>query len=629
MIETSLSFSLPPPWSGETFETQRVGPINYLVGPNGSGKSQFAISLFNQLKGQLGGGRLLDTDRLGGMEQSSSIDRFLGRHFSSGFSKGNFAELKRAGAGGSGIDTFVLLEERMDLRIQIQATLSHLFNREISLEWDSGNLIPMVARSAGGPTYRLDREECHGTKELLVLLTHLYDDQHHYLIIDEPELNLHPQYQAFFMHEVRKIAGDPSTDSTRKIIFLITHSPFILDLRTSEDLNSILSFDLRYSVPKQIAMLDWDLPSPNPFIRRLNAHHKQLFFSDNPVFVEGIHDAWLIEAMMNAHGASVAAAGSCIIDAGGVEQVNHYLKLCQGLGKAAHFVYDLDSLFSGNLGLCVRDDESIKSFLASTGLGNDFIQYRGQLEQKLTCLIDQLLNKSLPSGLKQLENFLKDLGDRTNWKQEQWAKARTAVMTAISLHREDIVSVVSRQLVVDIEGRRDQILNALNAKNVHVLPGGTIERYLPHYQGREYEHTSDSKRAAVNAALEEITNLPKEEVAERYGELNATVTKLPSKKEVDVETVLRNYLSEYIHYLQRTVVNNPEFDMHQIQQQLSKQLPSSNNVLSIQGFNRRDGGFNATIGIVEMLGQTARVVHVDERTNAGMDKFQIEFIENG
>ena len=44
-----------------------------------------------------------------------------------------------------------------------------------------------------------------------MLLTHLYDDQHQCLIIDEPELNLHPQYQAFFLQEVRKVAGDPTT----------------------------------------------------------------------------------------------------------------------------------------------------------------------------------------------------------------------------------------------------------------------------------------------------------------------------------------------------------------------------------------------------------------------------------
>ena len=292
------------------------------------------------------------------MEQTGT----LGRFHEDGFRRRKFGDLKIAGEQGSGLDTFVLLEERIDLRIQIQATLSNLFNREISLEWNEGFLIPTAARSGEGASYRLDREECHGIKELLVLLTHLYDDERQYLIIDEPELHLHPQYQAFFMQEVRKLAGDPSNDSKKRIIFLITHSPFILEFKTSEDLKSIISFDLNYSKPTQIAQLDLDISSTGSFIQRFNAHHKQLFFSDNPVFVEGINDAQFIEAMMEARGISVAGAGSCIIDAGGVEEVNQYLKLCLGLGKQAHFVFDLDSLFRGNLRACIKDDESIQSF---------------------------------------------------------------------------------------------------------------------------------------------------------------------------------------------------------------------------------------------------------------------------
>lgn len=76
---------------------------------------------------------------------------------------------------------------------------------------DSGNLIPTARLGDSGSPYRLDRDECHGLRELLVLLTHLHDTTTDYLIIDEPELNLHPQYQAFFVSEVRKVAGDPST----------------------------------------------------------------------------------------------------------------------------------------------------------------------------------------------------------------------------------------------------------------------------------------------------------------------------------------------------------------------------------------------------------------------------------
>ena len=356
MINKPLTFELPKPWSAKKFETSQVGAINFLVGPNGSGKSRFAETLHSHL----GNARMLGTDRLSGMEQSAALREIYGDHFPSGLAKNVFPQFKQAGMKGSGIDTIVLLEERMDLRIQVEATLSHLFNRKISLEWDSGNLVARAALGAG-ESYRLDRDECHGIKELLVLLTHLYNDEHPYLIIDEPELNLHPQYQAFFMQEVRKVAGDPSTDKKRKIVFLVTHSPFILDFRSVEDVKSVVSFALDHSTPRHIFDLD---PSStarlSTLVPRLNVHHKQLFFSDNPIFVEGILDAQLVGTMQEARGVSVAGAGSCIIDAGGCEEVNRYLEFCKAFGKSAYFLYDLDSLFGGNLRSCVKADGSVQ-----------------------------------------------------------------------------------------------------------------------------------------------------------------------------------------------------------------------------------------------------------------------------
>ncbi|WP_457818988.1 AAA family ATPase, partial [Staphylococcus aureus] len=81
--------------------------------------------------------------------------------------------------------------------------------------------------------------ECHGIKELLVLLTHLYNDAHQWLIIDEPELNLHPQFQSFLVQEIRKIAGTPEPGTRKKGVVLITHSPFMIDLRSLADLKSV------------------------------------------------------------------------------------------------------------------------------------------------------------------------------------------------------------------------------------------------------------------------------------------------------------------------------------------------------------------------------------------------------
>ena len=159
-----------------------------------------------------------------------------------------------------------------------------------------------------------------------------------------------------------------------------------------------------------------------------------------------------------------------------------------------------------------------------------------------------------------------------------------------------------------------------------MLSGGTLERYLPHYKGDEYTLSPDAKRQAVYAEIEEMTELPTEEtLAERYGELYTAVCSLPSKAEVDLDAALSNHLSSYIHEFQRTVVNNPDWQADQIRQRLISIQPPWNCVFSIQDFARTpEGGFEASIGMIAMLGQSARVVHVNHHTNAGMGDFKIE-----
>ena len=94
-----------------------------------------------------------------------------------------------------------------------------------------------------------------------------------------------------------------------------------------------------------------------------------------------------------------------------------------------------------------------------------------------------------------------------------------------------------------------------------------------------------------------MTNLANEEaLADRYGDFYVAVCNLPSKTEVDVDTVLRNYLSDYIHELQRTVVNNRDWQGAQIQQQLETLQPSGQGVFAIRQFERdSEDGFSATI----------------------------------
>jgi hypothetical protein len=624
MIDLKLSFDLPVPWSGKKFEISQVGAINFLVGPNGSGKSKFAAAL----RSRLGNVRMLGTDRLSGMEQDNPLWQFFGDRLAAGLAKSHFPQFKNAGLQGSGIDTFVLLEERMDLRIQVEATLSHLFNRKIMLDWDSGNLVARAALGKAGYAYRLDREECHGIKELLILLTHLYDDQHPYLIVDEPELNLHPQYQAFYMQEARKYAGDPKEGKSRKIIFLVTHSPFILDFRSVEDLKSVISFDLGYSIPRYISGLDPAATARlSSLVPRLNVHHKQLFFADNPVFVEGMLDAQLVGIMQEARGVSVAGAGSCIIDAGGCEEVNHYLELCRCFGKNAHFLYDLDSLFRGNLRACVRADGSIQNFLLTAGVGRDFGKYCGELDKKLAAVIDRLLATDAGTGAPaRLVDHLWGLGQRSDWNAKAWAKARVAVLTAISRDRAGVVAATSQADVEEIEGRLTQIASALRQRNIVLLTGGTLERYLPKYCGDPYELTEEAKRQAVSEEIVELgKGITTAQMAARYGALYDAVCAMPAKVSVDVEQVLRNYLSQYIHDLQAAVVANPGWQLAEVREHLGLIQRSTVKLFSLQKLERGTGKeFNAVVRIAEMLVERPKFVRVSDRTNAGMGDFNIE-----
>ncbi len=629
MIDLPLEFELPAPWTGgKKFKASAVAPINFLVGPNGSGKSRFAKELKTRLPSANGGARLLNTDRLEGMQSATALRNNFGDHFGNGFDKNYFSLFKSAGSQeGSGLDTFVLLEERLDLRIQVEATLSNLFNRRISLEWDSGRLKAMAAIGPTGAAYRLDRDECHGIKELLVLLTHLYNEEHPYLIIDEPELNLHPQYQAFFMQEVRRLAGNPAIDPNKKIIFLITHSPFILDFVSVEDVKAVISFDLNHEFPRQL--LDLGVEESARLARlvpRLNVHHKQLFFSDNPIFVEGIHDAQVVATVQSARKVSMAAAGSCVIDAGGNEEVNQYLDLCSHLGKRAFFLYDLDSLFRGNLRARIRGEAGVKAALLASGLGADFGIYCGALESRLTTMTDQLLAIATPPpSLVELIAFLRSLGARKDWSSDKYPKARVAILTALSRLRADLVSATSAGDVDDIEGRLKKICELLHGQNVLLLPGGTLERYLPSYTGNPYEIRDDSKSEAVAAEIAWLAGQHDEATLRaRYTDLYKVIEALPSKPPVVIDSILIEYISAFIHALQGAVVANAAWNHEELGKFLAIKQPASAKIFSVASIVRSaPDKFRCVVEVLPMLGQGLRHVIVTETTNAGMRNFLI------
>jgi len=618
MIAQKFSFSLPKPWDEQTFTIDRLSALSFLVGPNGSGKSRFAKSLMSKMPGA----RLLGTDRLEGMGQNA-VSQMGGDRFASGYQKDQFSTLRSAGGAGSGIDTFVILEERPDIRVIVEATISSLFNREITLEWNSGRLVPKARLARTGDSYRMDREECHGIRELLVLLTHLHGDQHGFLIVDEPELNLHPQFQSFFVQEVRKLVGPDVPESSRKGVLLITHSPFILDLRTMEDLQSVFCFSADHRPPRYIGPLQQaERDRLVTLIPRLNVHHKQLFFADNPIFVEGISDAQLIEAIQERRKVSITAAGSCLIDVGGCEELTKYVDLCRHYGKEAYFLFDLDSLFLGSLRQCLRNDGTITEFLANLGLGSDFAGYCGQLDQALTSAVRAIEAAQNEYGkIEELRTYFGTIKDNSDKLQRQ----RVAVLIEIAANPNAMLPNVTAPSVRDIKGRLRQIQDALRLKRVILLGGGALEHYLPLYVGDRYALNDGAKKKAVAAEIALLgTGSLDNTLSTRYGELFDCIELLPAKPPVNIESVLRGYVSNYIHELQRLVVTKAEWGEQQIAIHFDSSHTNLAKLIRLIEYEKKSGA-NEFRAVLKIVGPKTRFVDVSHETNAGMQCFTFRY----
>ena len=327
----------------------------------------------------------------------------------------------------------------------------------------------------------------------------------------------------------------------------------------------------------------------------------------------------------------MAGAGSCIIDAGGSEEVNKYLDLCSAFGKKAYFLYDLDSLFRGNLKACVTDETVVQGFLAAAGVGGDFAKYCGELEKKLTSIIDALLRASLNGELAILKSYLQALGNRDSWDGKTWAKARVAVLTAISKYKTEMSTAVGNAEIEDVLGRLNKIVTALREKNVYLLPGGTLERYLPSYRGNPYDLKDEDKKTAVEEELIVLsTNLSEAELNKRYGDLYEAACCLPSKLSVNVDPVIRGYLSQYIHDLQKTIVDNPLWNERQVQARLAQLEKPMSKVFSVRSLKKLDEKqFSFEVVLAPMLGKGERFVRVDQTTNAGMGNFEICEAEAG
>lgn len=590
-VEVPIALQVPVLWGAEVFSHSDFGSVNFIVGPNGTGKTLFADQLRQQLQMHGIRTRYLSADRLSGLEKTAG--QFWHNPFVQGFSFDQFSQYKSFGeSAGLGADAFVILKERLDVRLRIEATLFQLFGRRIRLAEESGFLRPRLQRVDGGAEYQMREAEAHGLKELIVLLTFLYEGSSGCLIVDEPELHLHPQFQSLFVQEVRRIAGDPRVDGSKKMFFLITHSPYIVDVRTIDDLRHCLVFQPG-AVPRAIDLSEpddeWKLRRVLP---RLNTHHKQFFFASRPVFVEGYQDQQLFTLMQERKGLMLGAAGASFIDVGGKEELDLFFRMCARLGISAHVIADLDALLEGKLRQSVINDSRCKRYASDQGLGADLSDTLRQIEREASDLADRVrehLLRAAPGGaaLEKVRQALESANEAAD-QSKRTRLARYTMLIAAQECSEDLTALGPdfAERLQSLTGRLSRVLEGFGSAGVHILRRGELENYLPTYAGNRYVVPNAAKADVFDAERELLLGDTDDaaSVASRYGELSAILDLATAGTTVVMDAQLNDTIGNWIHEIQMGVRRGMIKDLASLQSYASAEWGALSQVLEPMEF---------------------------------------------
>lgn len=333
-------------------EIELRSPLTFIVGPNGSGKTHLLKGLkesFNVPADKKV--RFISAGRLAPLEQYRSKTN----QYSYDIDEARLGD-KDVGKQRHQIESisgdFHTLYKRPDILIKVQERLRKLFKRDIEIDWDSGYLKASFSRIGASNTYYSSAREASGLLHLVGILSALYDDEVGVLLIDEPEVSLHPQLQAFLLKEITRVAGIPCKDNYQKIIVIATHSTEMIKISKTDDLLSFIFCNDLKEEPIQIPKDSGELQNKQVkgLVARLGQEHKLALFSRTPLLVEGPSDVIICNTLSDKLYLNLEAAGSQILPINGKEAMPETVKLFRLMGKTPTVLVDSDA-FADSLDL--------------------------------------------------------------------------------------------------------------------------------------------------------------------------------------------------------------------------------------------------------------------------------------
>ena len=430
-------------------------PITFFVGRNGSGKSRVAKFVAKKLKA-----RLLIAERLAGLATSThvghlfipSTENYPGVPLGEEARKSTGATARERGVGH---DELYALKEQPEVGMRVAAFIKRALHRDIELRETSGYLDPFITLGTS-PPYSLLREEGHGLRELVILLTAIFREDWELLVVDEPEVHLHPSMARLWLGELERVCRESG-----KRAVIVTHEPSLVRPTSANHLRSLYLFHAG-SPAKPLA----DFIDENN-LRRVTSSLSEnpelvsrLVFSPRPVFVEGPTDVVGLTVALNRTEPPEVVAQTDLIPCGGSSEVALWFEIATRAGMDVRAVADLDACLTPEIQRVMDNKHNVVRRYR-----DEFALEPARTASVIRPLIDEMNRIGVESNPKDRAQWLatgvtsdsgwaarksKLLGmwrDSGLWLHPQGTLE--AVLGNVSKHRDQIVAAASQAGAID------------------------------------------------------------------------------------------------------------------------------------------------------------------------------------
>jgi len=175
-----------------------------------------------------------------------------------------------------------------------------------------------------------------GFRHLFIILLYYFHPRYDVLLIDEPEIHLHPSM-------IKRLVEVLGSRISNKQIFCTTHSPLFITTELLPNIHRIVhtkeSGTAIYSQPEKT-------PDSNRLLQELNADNSEMFLCDHVILVEGISDRIFLRTLLKRF--YTTSKDIKVIPVHGKENIDVYAALLNSFSIPFSVMIDKDGLSNSN-----------------------------------------------------------------------------------------------------------------------------------------------------------------------------------------------------------------------------------------------------------------------------------------